>query len=174
MTAGYAKRLESVSVKGLNGSGTLEFTGTAKHGAGKRYVSIELLPATLLELADALVCCPGAIDSPGHAVWHWENSARARPCPDSKTEAERPKDKRKKDALALVNAERGAILYFIEQKLKQIVSRCTTCGRELPRDGKPRRCQPIAGGTCHPGSTFAAGFLQGIYDAIEAGDHAKP
>lgn len=158
MTAGYAKRLESVSVKGLNGSGTIEFTGTAKHGAGKRYVSIELLPATLLELADALVCCPGSIDSPGHAVWHWENPARARPCPESRLRMTgENEDRAKKDLLAIGSAERGRILWFIEQKVAQ-VERDKDEGLTVKNSRRD----------------FAIGLLKGVYDAISAGEHAKP
>lgn len=155
MTAGYAKKIEQISVRGLNGAGTIAFEGPVSHGSGKRYVGIELTPNTVLELAEALTCCPGAIDSPAHAVWHWENPGRSRPCPDHRGERKKPEDKKRKDALAIASTERGRTLYFIEQKLKQME-------------------KTYASHDAGPGSTFARGLLQGVYDAIEAGEHTRP
>jgi hypothetical protein len=149
----YAKKARDVRIRGLNGAGTVELSGEVPHGAGKRLVSVEVTPLRILELAAALVCCPGAIESPGHAVWHLDHPNDPRPCgnkfglDESKLRLQIDVQ-RLHDAIALATAERARILRFLETKQKQL-------------DASVNK------------EAFAAGYIEGVRAAIAAGEHEE-
>jgi hypothetical protein len=156
MTADYAMIAQNVRTRGLNGGGVLSFEGEVPHGQGKRAVGIHLDPLEVLELAAALLCCPGAIDEPGHAVWHLEHLSSPRPCPKKSLHATKDPDAAKRrDALAIANSERSRIVRFLEAKVGQL-------------EGEGDKTGHAAGARA-----YAAGLLRGIVEALREGEHRK-
>ena len=65
-----------IYVEGLNLPNLIRFEAEIISGRGKRRISIEVQPATIIAIARALE----HTSSVGHAVWHSKNSDRPAPC----------------------------------------------------------------------------------------------